>query len=46
MARGDGPFKVLGQNRDNTYKLELQGDMNLSATFNVCDLAPYVEDEF
>lgn len=30
---------------DNTYKLEQLGDMNMSVTFTVGDLAPYVEDD-
>ena len=31
---------------DNAYKLELLRDMNVSTTFNVGDLTPYVEDDF
>lgn len=45
MARGDGPFKVLAKVGANAYKLELPGDMTVSATFNVGDLSPYIEDE-
>jgi len=30
---------------DNAYKVELLGDMNISATFNVGALTPYIEDE-
>jgi len=45
MATGDGPFKVLPRVGANAYKLELPGDMPVSATFNVCDLSPYIEDE-
>jgi len=45
MARGDGPFKVLARVGANAYKLELPGDMAVSATFNVGDLSPYIEDE-
>ena len=45
MARGDGPFKVLAKAGANAYKLELPGDMAVSATFNVGDLCSYVEDE-
>ncbi|KAL6504051.1 hypothetical protein OROGR_025974 [Orobanche gracilis] len=44
MARGDGPFKVLERIGDNAYKLKLPGDTNISATFNVRDLSPYLED--
>jgi len=35
MAREDGPFKVLAKVGANVYKLELPGDMAVSATFNV-----------
>ena len=35
MARRDGPFKVLAKVGANAYKLELPGDMAVSATFNV-----------
>ena len=45
MARGDGPFKVLAKVGAIACKLELPGDMAVSATFNVGDLSPYVEDE-
>jgi len=45
MARGDGPYKIMHKVRDNTYKVELPGNMNISATFNVGDLTPYIEDE-
>ena len=31
---------------NNTYKMELPGDMHVSGTFDLGDLAPYVEDAF
>nr|GEU37888.1 RNA-directed DNA polymerase [Tanacetum cinerariifolium] len=40
--RGDGPFIVLKRINDNAYKIELPGHYNVSATFNVGDLTPYV----
>nr|GEV22251.1 Gag-Pol polyprotein [Tanacetum cinerariifolium] len=40
--RTDEPFKVLKRINDNTYKIELLGHYNISATFNVGDLTPYV----
>ncbi|XP_062217663.1 uncharacterized protein LOC133917845 [Phragmites australis] len=41
--RGDGPFKVLAKINDNAYKLELPSEYsNVSATFNVKDLLPFV----
>jgi len=30
---------------DNAYKIELLGDMNISATFNIGDFIFYIEDE-
>ena len=39
--RGDGPFQVLKRINDNAYKLDLLGEYNISATFNVSDLSPF-----
>ena len=39
--RGDGPFQVLERINDNAYKLDLPGEYNISATFNVFDLSPF-----
>ncbi len=41
LPRGDGPFQVLEKVNDNAYKLDLPGEYNVSATFNVSDLTPY-----
>ena len=41
MPRGDGPFQVLERINDNAYKLDLPGEYNISATFNVADLSPF-----
>ena len=38
-ARGDGPFQVIEHINDNAYRLDLLGDYNVSATFNVADLS-------
>lgn len=46
MPRSEGPFKILERIGDNAYKLDIPGDMSISATFNVGDLSPYLEDEF
>nr|GFA01863.1 reverse transcriptase domain-containing protein [Tanacetum cinerariifolium] len=43
--RADGPFKVLKRINDNAYKIELPGHYNVSATFNVGDLTPYVPSD-
>ena len=37
--RGDGPFQFLERINDNAYKLDLPGEYNISATFNVSDLS-------
>ena len=39
--RGDGPFQVFERINDNAYKLDLPGEYNISATFNVSDLSPF-----
>ena len=39
--RGDGPFQVLERINDNAYKLDLPGEYNISASFNVSDLSPF-----
>ncbi|GKV50650.1 hypothetical protein SLEP1_g57351 [Rubroshorea leprosula] len=41
QPRGDGPFQVITRINDNAYKLELPGEYNVSATFNVSDLSPF-----
>ena len=41
LPRGDGPFKVLERVNDNASKLDLPGEYNVSAAFNVTDLSPF-----
>nr|GEZ07879.1 putative Gag-Pol polyprotein [Tanacetum cinerariifolium] len=41
-AWADGPLRVLKKINDNPYKLEVPDHYNVSATFNVADLSPYV----
>ena len=41
LPRGDGLFQVLERINDNAYKLDLSGEYNVSATFNVADLSPF-----
>jgi len=43
--RADGPFKIVQKINDNAYKVELPGTYGVSATFNVADLSPYLDDE-
>ena len=37
--RGDEPFQVLERINDNAYKIDLPGEYNVSATFNISDLS-------
>ena len=41
LPQGDGPFQVLERINDNTYKLDLPGEYNVSATFNIFYLSPF-----
>ena len=41
LLRGDGPFQVVARVNDNAYKLDLPGEYNVSATFNVSDHFPF-----
>ena len=41
----DGPFQVLERINDNAYKLDLLGEYNISATFNVFDLSFFDVDD-
>lgn len=45
QPRADGPFRVLHRINDNAYKIDLPGHYNVSATFNVGDLSPFVPDD-
>jgi len=44
-SRGDGPFQTLEKINDNAYKVGLLGEYNVSATFSVSDLSPYVASD-
>ncbi|WZY99291.1 hypothetical protein YC2023_071620 [Brassica napus] len=45
MPRIDGPFEVTKRINDNAYKLDLQGKYDISDSFNVTDLIPFVAEE-
>ena len=45
MDRRDGPYKLVQKVRNNAYIIELPGDMNFSATFNIRSLTSYIKDE-
>jgi hypothetical protein len=38
MLREDGPFQILKRINDNVYKVDLLGEYDVSATFNIFDL--------
>ena len=44
MPRAGSPFQILERVNDNAYKVNLLGEYGVSATFNVADLSPYLED--
>jgi len=44
MPRSEGPYEVLEQVGPNAYKVDLPGDYGISATFNMADLRPYVDE--
>jgi len=44
MVRRDGPCKVVQKVEENAYRIELLGDMQISATVNVGDLTSYLKD--
>jgi hypothetical protein len=44
QPRTDGPFRVLERINDNAYKVDLSGEYNVSGTFNVADLSPYITE--
>jgi len=46
MPRADGPFKLIEYINDNAYKVDLPVDYGVSATFNVVDMSPYLDDDY
>ena len=45
MARGDDRYEIVQRVEDNAYKIELSGEMNITAIFNIGDLTHYIKDE-
>jgi len=45
MPRADGPFRIIKKVNDNAYNVDPPSDYNVSATFNVKDLTPYLDDD-
>ena len=44
MTGGDGLYKIV-KVENNAYKIELSSNMNISATFNMGDLTPYIKQD-
>ena len=44
MPRVDGPFQILRKINDNAYQLDLKGKYDISSSFNVSDLSPFLAD--
>ena len=45
MPRAKGPFEVLEKVNDNAYKVDLPGEHEVLAAFNVADLSPFHLDD-
>ncbi|KAF8049483.1 hypothetical protein N665_2202s0002 [Sinapis alba] len=45
MPRIDGPFEIIKKISNNAYKIDLQGNYDVSNSFNVTDLIRFVADE-
>ena len=45
MHRIYGPFQILKKINDNAYQLDLQGKYDISLSFNVSDLSPFLVDD-
>jgi len=41
LPRGDGLFLMIEKINDNTYKLDILGEYNVRASFNIVDLSPF-----
>lgn len=41
--KADGPFRVIKKIKHNAYQIDLPGDYQISATFNVADLTPHYD---
>ena len=46
MPRAEGPFEILEKVNGNAYNVDLPGDFEVLATFNVADLSPYFPDDY
>ena len=46
MPLVDSPFEVSERINGNAYMVDFLGDYGVSATFNVADLSPYLDDNY
>uniref|UniRef100_A0A0D3CGC0 Integrase catalytic domain-containing protein n=1 Tax=Brassica oleracea var. oleracea TaxID=109376 RepID=A0A0D3CGC0_BRAOL len=44
MPKVDGPFQIRKKIHDNAYQLDLQGKYDISSSFNISDLSPFLAD--
>jgi hypothetical protein len=45
MSRAAGPFKILAMINDNAYKHKFPPEFEVSTSFNILDLRPYLGEE-
>ncbi|KAG7567588.1 Ribosomal protein L4 domain superfamily [Arabidopsis thaliana x Arabidopsis arenosa] len=45
MPRINSPFNIRRRTSDNAYQLDLQGKCNVSSSFNVSNLVPFIADK-
>jgi hypothetical protein len=45
LSRAASPFKILAKINNNAYKLELPPEFEVSLSFNILDLRPYLGEE-
>ncbi|KAL9840604.1 hypothetical protein AtNW77_Chr2g0230521 [Arabidopsis thaliana] len=45
MPRIDGSFTITKRINDNSYQIDLRNKYNISSSFNVSDLSPFLIDE-
>lgn len=41
----NGPFRIIKKINDNSYQIDLPGDSNVLANFNIAHLTPYYRPE-
>jgi len=46
MPQANNPFEITERLNDNAYKVDLPGDYEVSANFNIADLSLYLDDNY